>query len=75
MAHVQLSKLDLILAVNDMGGNEILVGLLPYLAIIVYYREGNPSSGSRCGIEEPKVFQENNSEDSTSHEHTFMWSF
>lgn len=56
MAHVQLSELDLILAVNDMGGNEILVGLLPYLAIIVYYREGNPSSGSRCGIEEPKVF-------------------
>ena len=29
MAHVRLSELDLILAVNDMGGNEILVGLLP----------------------------------------------
>lgn len=56
MAHIQLSELDLILTINDIGGNEIIVVLLPYLAIIVYYREGNPSSGSRCGIEESKVF-------------------
>jgi hypothetical protein len=36
-----------------------------YLPEPGYCREGNVFSGNRCGIEEPKVFQEKKSEDSS----------